>query len=591
MPLWIIYHPDGTFEDDASREALAAEITTIYTGIGLPAFYVITNFVKMPGNTMLVGGKKVTGKPFIRIVVEHIAVRLPNEDETYRKTSNAIDAVLKPHIADKGYDWEFHVDETERRLWKVNDNLSALEFRISIYSVRTPKFSTRVRIISPFTKKGYMGPRDLNHHSKLPMMLRLHGSITPRLILPVLLIGAWATAITCISKLVYDLGTDQVFITVLGFVVSLALSVRSSTSMDRYFQGRQLWGRLRLASHVIGRLVWIHVMERHDIDAALGKQDLLGKVSCLNLLVAFAVAVKHKLRFEPGIHYDDLKHLVGHLDTFAQAANIPAPDPPSPFRRNCQLLGIPMATSNPRKQVKAASSPLGDLPLEILSHLSAYMKTPYDNGTLRDYSVYQTQSLDTLTIMDEVSCGTEKILNTPIPLAYSIAISQVTWLYILLLPFQCYNSLGWVTIPACVVAAYIILGIAFIGREIEDPFGYDVNDLPLDAFCHQIRQDMDIIMSRAAPLVSEFMEREENMPLYPLSYLSWRAWADKSPEEIHMALSQKAGLHHPLVERGEHPMPPPLGRMGTANIWTEKGVSRQGSTIGAGHPSRRYGSV
>lgn len=120
MPLWIIYHPDGTFEDDASREALAAEITTIYTGIGLPAFYVITNFVKMPGNTMLVGGKKVTGKPFIRIVVEHIAVRLPNEDETYRKTSNAIDAVLKPHIADKGYDWEFHVDETERRLWKVN---------------------------------------------------------------------------------------------------------------------------------------------------------------------------------------------------------------------------------------------------------------------------------------------------------------------------------------------------------------------------------------------------------------------------------------------------------------------------------------
>lgn len=120
MPLWVIYHPDGTFEDDASREALAAEITTIYTGIGLPAFYVITNFVKMPGNTMLVGGKKVTGKPFIRIVIEHIAVRLPDEDKTYRETANAIDAVLKPHIADKGYDWEFHVDETERRLWKVN---------------------------------------------------------------------------------------------------------------------------------------------------------------------------------------------------------------------------------------------------------------------------------------------------------------------------------------------------------------------------------------------------------------------------------------------------------------------------------------
>jgi putative membrane protein len=125
----------------------------------------------------------------------------------------------------------------------------------------------------------------------------------------------------------------------------------------------------------------------------------------------------------------------------------------------------------------------------------------------------------------------------------------VTWLYIILLPFQCFHSLGWNTIPACVVTAYIILGIAFIGREIEDPFGHDVNDLPLDAFCLQIRQDMDIIMSREAPLSGDFMNREENMPLYPLSYLSTRAWAEKSVEDIRGALAQKVGLRHPMIER------------------------------------------
>jgi hypothetical protein len=121
MPLWLIFHPDGTFEDDASKEALAADITKIYTSVGLPAFYVVTNFIKMPGNTMLVGGKKVDkDKPFIRIAIEHIAVRLPNEDEVYREIANGVDATLKPHIADKGYNWEFHIDETERRLWKIN---------------------------------------------------------------------------------------------------------------------------------------------------------------------------------------------------------------------------------------------------------------------------------------------------------------------------------------------------------------------------------------------------------------------------------------------------------------------------------------
>ena len=338
----------------------------------------------------------------------------------------------------------------------------------------------------------------------------------------------------------------------LGFVVSLALSVRSSTSMDRYFQGRQLWGRLRLASHILARLVWIHVEERHGFDAELGKQDLLGKVSCLNLIVAFAVALKHKLRFEPGTHYEDLKHLVGHLDTFAQGANMPAPDPPSALRWACQLLGIPMATPNPRRHVKKSAVPLGDPPLEILSHLSAYIKVLYDTGTLRDYSIYQTQTLDSLTIMDEASCGTERILNTPLPLAYSIAIAQVTWLYILLLPFQCFNSLGWITIPACIVAAYII-------------------------------------MSRAAPLANDFMGRKENMPLYPISYLSTRACADKSPEEIHVALSQRVALHYPMVEHGESPAPPAQGRLCSVERWTEKGALGPNDTTG--NYRRKYGSV
>lgn len=121
MPLWLIFYPNGTFEDDASKEALAADIVKIYTSVGLPAFYVVTNFIKMPSGTMLVGGKKLNkDRPFIRLAIEHIAVTLPNEDESYKKVANAVDAAIKPHIADKGYDWEFHIDETERRLWKIN---------------------------------------------------------------------------------------------------------------------------------------------------------------------------------------------------------------------------------------------------------------------------------------------------------------------------------------------------------------------------------------------------------------------------------------------------------------------------------------
>ena len=33
---------------------------------------------------------------------------------------NAVDAALKPFIGDKGYDWEYGVEEVDRDLWKVN---------------------------------------------------------------------------------------------------------------------------------------------------------------------------------------------------------------------------------------------------------------------------------------------------------------------------------------------------------------------------------------------------------------------------------------------------------------------------------------
>lgn len=47
----------------------------------------------------------------------------------------------------------------------------------------------------------FAGPRDMQKHSKLPFFMRIHGSVLPRMILPLSFVGLWATTITCISKL------------------------------------------------------------------------------------------------------------------------------------------------------------------------------------------------------------------------------------------------------------------------------------------------------------------------------------------------------------------------------------------------------
>jgi hypothetical protein len=109
----------------------------------------------------------------------------------------------------------------------------------------------------------------------------------------------------------------------------------------------------------------------------------------------------------------------------------------------------------------------------------------------------------------------------------------------MMLPFQLWEDLRWVTIPGSIFAAYIILGIAAIGREIENPFGMDVNDLPLEVYCMELEMDIDTIMSQPAPKPQEFMQKGINMPLYPLSHSGYADWLDRPKQEIRDALMTK----------------------------------------------------
>lgn len=119
MPLWLIYHPEGTFPTSTSKQSLADTITSFYTSFAhLPAFYVVVNFISLPASNIFVGGKNpAASRPFIRFTVDHVAIRQPNEG---RMTAMAdkIAELLRPHL--EGCDWEWNIDETPRALWRLN---------------------------------------------------------------------------------------------------------------------------------------------------------------------------------------------------------------------------------------------------------------------------------------------------------------------------------------------------------------------------------------------------------------------------------------------------------------------------------------
>lgn len=182
---------------------------------------------------------------------------------------------------------------------------------------------------------------------------------------------------------------------------------RLATNPNRWADGRKYWSLLHQASRNLARTIWICTTEREGEE---GKEDVLDKLyvpylffmtylliitrSAMNLILAFAVALKHKLRFEPDIGYDDLAGLVGHLDTFAREAHDRqrlVPPRKSFWKSAGEYLSLSIAESDPRKHVKRSKKPLGHLPLEILNHLSVYINQWIASDAL-SFNVYQAQA-------------------------------------------------------------------------------------------------------------------------------------------------------------------------------------------------------
>lgn len=413
-------------------------------------------------------------------------------------------------------------------------------------------YDSRIRSRHPV--RYFEGPRDTQRHSKLPLFMQLHGGILPKMILPLVFVGSWATTVCLIDEHISNVGVDTVLLTVLGFVVAFAVSFRTSTAYERYMEGRRYWALLTTTSRNLGRLVWFNMLEREDDEENPQRtmKDLMGKLTAINMIVAYAVALKYRLRFEPAVDYPDLHHLIAPISTTTMASKVEQSKlkhkKTTKVQQIGEYLGLTFAVSNPRKLVKQSDENLGNLPHEILSHLSGYIEKAM--ATKQIVGCHRLFWNDIRTMAD-ILAGTERILNTPLPQAYTISVAQITWMYIMVLPFQLINKLGYITIPATMLAAYIILGLAMIGAEIENPFGQDVNDLPLEQYCCEIQSDLDILVGLSQKEYEHFTTADTNRPLYPMSAYTANEWLDQDMEQVRALLKAKATDAYPWRTKGQ----------------------------------------
>ncbi|KAK0217115.1 Bestrophin, RFP-TM, chloride channel-domain-containing protein [Armillaria fumosa] len=471
--------------------------------------------------------------------------------------------------------------------------------------------------------------------------------------------SAWGTLITILNHQGHELYFASTLLTVVGTVLGFVISYRTTSSFERYNEGRRLWSQIILASRTFARTVWFHIPDPPATESAsaeeLKARAMVEKKTVVNLLEAYAVAIKHYLRGEDGIYYKDLYYLVKFLPAYALPPGIPSyPDQKemdeghslaptdSPLRPtangNRQSLdpsggnilhhrtsvssasspaGLPLPATSPisRKPVFLESvrspEPKGhhadphkdkmiltkadevyllpasmppkyhlfdlfpfslfiqlltkrgkeikgkkaarirakmrdrgvshNLPLEISLYLSSYIsalqiRKTMDVPTTNTLLAALNQLVDSLT-------GLERILTTPIPFSYSIHLWVVTILYNLCLPFQIWQPLGWITIPASSILSFIFFGFLVAGEEIENPFGYDKNDLNMDHFTSNIiRNELRAITSAAAPDPARWAFAPENDLLFATNYnkderVSPEEWTRRGSAQMQAAAS------------------------------------------------------
>ncbi|RAM53040.1 MAG: hypothetical protein C6Y22_02795 [Hapalosiphonaceae cyanobacterium JJU2] len=232
-----------------------------------------------------------------------------------------------------------------------------------------------------------------------------------------------------------------------SIVLGLLLVFRTNTAYERFWEGRKCWGSIVNTVRNLARQIWVSTQEKSPVDREQ-------KIGALYLLVAFAVATKLHLRGESV---------------------------------NKELEEL-MQTSKYIK-LKMMNNP----PLEVAFWIDDYLQKQHDRNCMNSYQLISMRELLNQLVDNLGAC--ERILKTPIPLAYAIHLKQLLLLYCILLPFQIVESLGWWTGIIVALISFTLFGIEAIGLEIENPFGYDVNDLPLDAICNTMKRNIDDLIS------------------------------------------------------------------------------------------------
>lgn len=278
----------------------------------------------------------------------------------------------------------------------------------------------------------------------ITFIFRFHKSDTFRKLIPMMIfIGLYTYGVGYLEIEYWKL-SEQSYLSnitmmhsMLGFVISLLLVFRTNTAYDRWWEGRKLWGALVNNSRNLA--VKLCVMLHEENDRAFFRKIIPGYASILG------------------------KHLTDE-ETSKQLYEVTD-------------LEIDHHKHKPNQIAKMIFQKINDL---------------YDQKKITgDQLIILNNEIMSFTDI----CGAcERIKNTPIPYSYSAFIKKFIFFYVMTLPFGYVFSLGYYSIPVVIFIFYVLASLELIAEEIEDPFGVDANDLPIEKIASNIKKHVEEIL-------------------------------------------------------------------------------------------------
>lgn len=279
--------------------------------------------------------------------------------------------------------------------------------------------------------------------SWLAMVFRVHGSVVRRI---------WPRflATTAIAAVLTVLQSDprfKVSLTVPPFVITglplgIILGFRNSSSYDRFWEGRKLWGALTNQCRTFVRQLHTLLVARSPSDegaVAAYRKEITYR------LVGFVLSFRMHLRREQ--KRDELAPYLGKDEIDALDGE------PSP-------------------------------PTTILHRIGLDLRRAANEGHVDPVHVLALEG--TLAHLTDVVGGCERIKNTPTPISYIIFIHRAVAVYAVLLPFGLVDTIHALTPVVVFFISYAFFSLDAIGDELDDPFRPSDNALPLATLARNI---------------------------------------------------------------------------------------------------------